>query len=337
MRWSWLTVIVTLGIIYLAITRLNFGLLIESAANISGLLVLSAFGVWIIVLLAKSIKWKWVIAGLDGNISMIKSIRVLLIGLFIGVITPGRIGDFIRVLYIKDELKTGKGIMAVVIDRVLDIGTLILFAVIATLFLVSNTGHSAISLPLLAVTAGAFILLVFIGFNRHIAKKIWKILKRFLPDSLVEMISHHAVDFYDSIPILLKNKKFLVGSLVFSVGAWLATVTMGYILMLAVGIEVDWQVALIVIPAISLIEIIPFGIAGVGTRELAAVVTLSLFGVSPEVAILFSMLYFVVGYSPSFVVGGILFNKEPPALKKNLSKLVSAFKSGKIPSVEKKE
>ncbi len=145
------------------------------------------------------------------------------------------------------------------------------------------------------------------------------------------MISLHGKEFYDNVPLLKKNAGVVVQVFLLGIGAWLMTVTMGFFLMQAAHINVGWGAALIAVPIVSLIEILPFGVAGVGTRELGAVVVLSAYGVSPESAIVFSVLYFLVGYIPSFVMGGLLFNQEPPRIRESMEKLMKRS-SKKMPA-----
>ena len=139
------------------------------------------------------------------------------------------------------------------------------------------------------------------------------------------MLKKYGTEFYDSVPLLRQNKMVIGWSLVIGVGAWLFTVTMGYFLLLAAHIPVGWEAALIVIPVISLIEIIPFGVAGVGTRELAAIAVLSVYSIPPESAIVFSVLYFVVGYFPSLVLGILLFNREPVHFRGGVQQMMDSL------------
>ncbi len=325
MRVTILSFLVTLIIIYLAVTHLDWEMLGTVATQVDPVFIFWAFVTWIFILLTKSWKWQTVVSSVGGIISLLESAKILLIGLFIGVITPGRVGDFVRVFYIKKKVGIGKGILAVLVDRILDVFLLLVFALVGVLFLFSSKGLEVVSFSLLGAGVVGFLFVVMVLLNRRIARKGWSLIQRFIPLSLRDMLKKYGTEFYDSVPLLRQNKMVIGWSLVIGVGAWLFTVTMGYFLLLAAHIPVGWEAALIVIPVISLIEIIPFGVAGVGTRELAAIAVLSVYSIPPESAIVFSVLYFVVGYFPSLVLGILLFNREPVHFRGGVQQMMDSL------------
>ena len=324
---QWIAVIFTLVIAYVAFTQLDFDALFLALQNVELEFVALAFGVWWLILFAKFLKWKTVIRGLDSSISLADSAKTLLIGLFIGVITPGRIGDFVRVAYIEKKMGAGRSVMAVIIDRALDIGTLLVFGAVGMTILRSTKGIEIISPEVIAVLLLGFIGVLFAVFNRRIARILWKKFQFLVPKKFHALIAYHGKEFYDSVPLIKKNSLTFALAAGYSVLAWSSNAAMGFFLMQAAHIPVGWEAALIVIPVISLVEIIPFGVAGAGTRELAAVLVFGAYGVSAELAIIFSILYFIVGYGLSFVAGGIMFSREPPQLKKTIANLTQSMET----------
>lgn len=327
MRLSLISVIVTIFIIYLAVTRLDFHFLFDSIQKIDWILVGTALLAWILLVMIKAIKWQQIVLALNGKMGFIQSLAVLQIGLFISVATPGRLGDFVRAAYLKDQLSVGKGVMAVVIDRVIDVLELLLFAVVGLYGLFVTKGIFLVSTEILVaivlVALGGTLLL----FNRSFVRKIVKpIFSRIIPKHLLGVIQQYGAEFYDSIPVLKKNSLSVLGAVFLGVLAWLGTITFGWFLMQSAGIQLNWEVALLVIPVVSLIEIIPFGIAGIGTRELASVIVLGAYGIVAEQAVLFSLLYFVIGYVPSFIIGGILFNLYPVPIEGGLKGFWKRYK-----------
>ncbi len=121
MRFSWISILVTLFIVYLAVTRLNIETMWLTLQGVDIVFIGWALGVWLILMLGKILKWRQAVKSAGGVISFSISAKTLLIGLFIGVITPGRIGDFVRVLYIKDKLGVGRSVLAVLVDRIIDV------------------------------------------------------------------------------------------------------------------------------------------------------------------------------------------------------------------------
>jgi uncharacterized protein (TIRG00374 family) len=327
MKLSWISVLITLFIVYLAVTNLDFLLLFDSLQTINLVLVGTAFIIWFVLVVFKAVKWQQIVFALKGKMGFIKSLAVLQIGLFISVATPGRLGDFVRAAYLKDQLSVGKGVMAVVMDRVIDVLELLFFSIIGLYGLFITTGIFLITAEVLIVIILVAIVGTVLLFNRSFVSKIVKpIISKILPKNIFIIIKQYGSEFYDSIPLLKQNIGNVLGAIILGIIAWVITVTFGWILMQAVGIQLDWTVALLVIPVMALIEIIPFGVAGIGTRELAAVIILGAYGIAPEQAVLFSLLYFIMGYVPSFIFGSIIFNMYPLPIKGGLKGVWKRYK-----------
>lgn len=311
MKMKWISLLVTAIILYVAATRLDWVALGSAVTKMDPVLLASAMGMWVLVVGAKSLKWKTVVSALHGKISILDSARMLLIGLFVGVITPGRMGDFVRAAYLKEQMGTGKGIMAVFVDRLMDVFILLVFAGMGILLLFQATGIHLISNELLALIFVVFLAGMGLSLNRKTARFVWSFLQKIIPQNFSKYVSTYGKQFYDSIPELKKNSRNLVAGFGVGIAAWLLTITFGFFLMRGVGIDLPWAVAFLTIPILALVEIIPLGVAGIGTREVAAVLVLGAYGVAPEIAVLFSLLYFAFGYIPSFILGAIAFNQSP--------------------------
>ncbi len=315
MRFSWISAFVTLIIVYVAITRLDWLALWNAVQKIEFSLLLVALFTWVLVVTTKSIKWKLLISTLGGKISVMESFKILMIGLFVGVITPGRMGDFVRAAYVKEKIGLGSGVMGVFVDRAMDVFTLLVFSAIGIIGLFRATGIHLIPNEVLLAIFIIFCLAVFLSLKKGVARRIWPFAKSLFPIALSNTISKYGNQFYSAVPLLKKNRTQVLTIFCVGILAWLLTITFGFFLMQGARIQLDWQVALLVVPVLALIEIIPFGVAGLGTREVAAVIVLGAYSIPPENAVLFSLLYFAFGYIPSFVLGSYFFNRQPFPLK----------------------
>jgi uncharacterized membrane protein YbhN (UPF0104 family) len=86
---------------------------------------------------------------------------------------------------------------------------------------------------------------------------------------------------------------------------------MAALIGMAIGIEAPIYFFIIAVSVLALADIIPLSIGGLGTREAGAIVLFSAIGVNAELAVAFSIAYFLVGYGVPAVVGGLLFLKKP--------------------------
>jgi uncharacterized protein (TIRG00374 family) len=328
MRKYILPIIITLVILFVAVTQLDLVVLGTTLAEADLSLILLALLLWVFLFAGKVVKWKRVVASLDHSISWSLAARTLLIGFFISIITPGRLGDFARAAYLSDRMSLGHGVLAVFIDRILDIAILLLFAGIGALLLVGTRASGVVSAPIIIGLFLLFLIGIRIGMSRRtIRTYIWPLFVRFAPQTMRRMIHTYGGQFYDGIPIVMRNKWIFVQAIFFGLFSWILSVTFGWLILLALGINLMWMDALIIVPLLALVEVIPVGVLGVGTRELVAVLLLSIMGVPPELAVGFSLLHFALGYVPSFVLGAIAWNRSPLPFKGGLKGFVEQLKS----------
>lgn len=306
-----ISLLITLGIIYLAITQLDWVLLATTFATTDIAFIAYALGMWLFLMVIKGIKWQQLVFAVGGKIGFFESLRMLLIGLFISIATPGRLGDFARAFYIKDRVPLGKGIMAVLVDRAMDVFVLMGFAILGLLLLVQTQGVEIFSPWMAVVLFLGAVAATFVVLKRSWARWVWKRLQGFLPESYRSLLQRHGAEFYDAVPLFKKNMRGVIIAALCTVTTWLCSITFGWFIMLSLHYPLGWNAALITVPIFALVEIIPAGILGLGTREVASVIVLGSYGISPENAVAFSLLYFALGYIPSFVLGAFFFNRSP--------------------------
>jgi uncharacterized protein (TIRG00374 family) len=253
----------------------------------------------------------------------VHSFQVLFIGLFVSVMTPGRAGDFVRAMYVKDRIPLGKGILAVLMDRVIDIVSLLIFAGIGVALLADANVSKVLSFPMIAGLIFIFVLFVAMALNRKFARTFgWPLIRRVLPEKLKTIFQKYGTEFYDALPDFAKHSSNILVAILCSTIAWVLSVTFGWFIMQALGLDVPWTGALAVVPILALVEIIPVGILGIGTREIAAALVLSTFGVSAETAVAYSLTYFALGYIPSFLIGASFFLRHPIPIEGGLKGLL---------------
>lgn len=327
MKIPYIPILFTLIILYVAVTTLDWNALFGAFQQADWTFVWYAMVVWVGLVALKAFKWQQIVSALHGKISLMESVQILFIALFISIITPGRLGDFVRAIYIKEKIPLGKGVLAVVVDRAMDVISLLIFAGVGLILLTRAGGIEIVSPELIIVLILGSIIGLWIILTKRAARKVFRVFQRFIPTGMRGPLLKHGNSFYDAIPLFRKNFLQIILAVTASTAAWILSITFGWFLMLALHLPMEWTVALAVVPILALIEIIPVGVLGIGTREIGAVIVMGAFGATPEAAIAFSLLFFALGYIPSFIMGSILFNRKPipmdgglAGLAKHLSK-----------------
>lgn len=251
------------------------------------------------------------------TISFFQSLKIFLIGYFYGSITPGYIGQIMRVPYMKE--KTGAPYGKLFVNSLMEtiihtlslygmmlIGALLVIGVLPELLYISITW----------VVLLAIILFYFI--KRERGEKLFRLLIQYLIPKKLKTNLYRFVDtFYTDFPEI---KKLLL-PLILGIFTWIIIFSQEYIIVLALGIDIPYLYFLLLFPIANVVGFIPITFAGLGTRELTAIFLFStLFGVVEEEVFVFTLLGFVITDIFTGFIGFILSLTETK--KRNM---VSAF------------
>lgn len=108
----------------------------------------------------------------------------------------------------------------------------------------------------------------------------------------------------------LKLKHLLTG-MILTVGAYSIIFSQAYILARAVGIHINWIGAAFTISIGNLVALLPFSIAGIGTREAAAISFLNAKGIDNEASLAFMASIFITFYIGGGAIGALAWLIKP--------------------------
>ncbi len=285
--------------------------------NIDMFYLLVSIGMIILVTILKSPKWKMVI-GLHGcDYPFSKSMKVWLIGAFTGIVTPGRVGDLIRALYLNRECKTfGKCISTVIVDRVIELLMTLVFAAVGVVLFIFWFGQSLFFDVIIVFILLGFVLIGLMLRKNFIRRIMRPIFNFFVPKRHGDKIRVGFHEFYGSIREIRKKSSGLAYVSIFSLFIWLIQILEVQVFALTLGIEIGYLYVLVVFSIVVIVELIPISVSGIGTRDAFMVFSLGLIGISPEAAIAFSILYLVLGYWINALVGFFFWMRDPIRLNR---------------------
>jgi uncharacterized protein (TIRG00374 family) len=271
----------------------------------------------IFIVILKGIKWKAVINIHGFDYSLKDSIKVWCTGLFAGSVTPGRVGDLIRVLYLKEkERNFGRRLSTVVVDRLFDLFSVLIFAAFGMVLINCWFGSYFASFGFLVLFVGFFFAVVYFIINKKITRFFARpIFNFFVPGKYKSKFKIGFDDFYKSISSLKNKKQKLFAILIFTMVLWVISVFDVYLISMSIGINAGYWYLLAVISMVAIIELIPVSVMGLGTRDAFLIFSLSLIGVSSQIAIVFSLLYLIVGYWIIGFLGFVFWLRKPVKLK----------------------
>ncbi len=261
----------------------------------------------------KAVKWQLIIKTYDVDYPLIKAIKAWVVGFAIGVITPGRVGDLSRSLYLKEDagVSLGRSLTTVVIDRLLDVSLLVVWAIFGISVFMSRFAFGG---QFLIVFLVAFVVLIlsFFVFSRE--DLLRKILKPFylalIPEKHQDSLSNHFNEFYLGFRTIVKDRRKLMNAVLLTFFIWFGSIVQFYILTKALNLAVPFWFLMLIVPPTILVEILPISFSGLGTRDATLIFFLSFVAVTAEAAVSLA-LTIVIMYYIMVATGFVILWRNP--------------------------
>ncbi len=205
---------------------------------------------------------------------------------FLGLVTPGRLGEFTRVGYINAHgISMPKAIAIVIIEKLTDASILLAISAGGLVYLFAP--HSFNSIWWMIILTGLFLLFSLIKYYAYITnllKKPINLLFRWQPSSLKK----YQKSLGNSIYFVIENSTmtfFLLGLVLTAL-----SVSQIFFLAKAFSFEADNLVIFFAYTLATLASMLPISLGGLGTREAAYITIMGREGILIEEALLFSLL-----------------------------------------------
>ncbi|MCX6746824.1 MAG: lysylphosphatidylglycerol synthase transmembrane domain-containing protein [Candidatus Pacearchaeota archaeon] len=295
--------IIGLVIFAYLLIKLDVLKIIKEIANVNVFFLLVAVFFSIISILAETMKWFVVARYQKIKVPFFEAVGINLIGGFYGFITPSKVGNIIRAEYLKkySNDKRGKGISNFVLDKILDVCSLVLlvivFSFVSLKFLSANYLYFSI-LGLVFLLA-----CLFIFMDRERSKRILKIFHRLVSKKLKEKARRGFYSFYEDMP----KKRYLFLFFFVYLLNWVVAYSVMFFIGLSIQINnVSFFYFLALLPIATLVAQIPITISGLGTRELTTISLFGLLGVQATKVFSMSIIGLVIGNIIPAVIGFFL-------------------------------
>jgi len=225
-------------------------------------------------------KWHYLLKVCKIQDSVWNTSKSYLAGLAIGLVTPARVGEMGRALFLnKQERLKGTGV--VLIDKTLDlIGILLISLIGVRIFL----EQSVFFFVAFLVVAGTGLLLFSKSFNYRLRSVISK---RTFGGKLLQLLS--GLDHISGRVVLI--------SILLTLFMFFVVLLQCYVLVKAFyDVPLPFNVILFAYPLVILANILPITIGGLGVREGVAVFCLSIFNIPAEVAVTATLYLFIINF-----------------------------------------
>lgn len=292
------------ALVYFLISKAGGRAIIANIRQSDPLAFIAAVGMYILATLLSSLRWKLLI---PIRVGTNKLFGMYMIGAFFNNYLPGIIGgDGVKAYYLSRELKAhspssghydgekkGKyrtldkliaheniiSIASVFMDRYIGISALLAISMVAFPFSLKYLEGASIKWPLVWFIPSIFIIFVvasIVVYRFRIGERL-KLLYR----------------LYDYFDLYRTQKEVLSKAFAYSLAVQLLGMMAVYVLSKGLSLDVSLLSVIVFLPIVILISFIPISISGIGLREGSFVFLFGTMGISPNLSLTLSLLWFL--------------------------------------------
>jgi len=294
-----------IGIIILIaiVLLLDINKITESFLSIDPKYIIIALSFTIPKILLFGISWKVLLNEQSIKLSFLLTMKIYLIGVFYGSFTPGFLGHLIRAPYVKEKTNEpyGKIFVNMYMEVALRTIALFLMIMIGTILLVGT--YPEFFIVTILIFIATLIIYIYI-IKKERGEKLFNFLIKYLiPRRFKDQLYRFIETFYNDFPRL----RILAYPLIIGFCIWLVTFTQEYIMVMALGLDIPYILFLVLFPIANIAGYLPIAFGGLGTREFTSILIFTtLFSVSPEDVLVFTLMGFVVTDIAMAIIGFFL-------------------------------
>jgi hypothetical protein len=282
-----------IGLIILAyiIYSLDVHKIITAFLSIDPIYIVYALLLTIPLLFIRNAAWQLILREQKIKVGFFRSLKIYLIGVFYGSISPGYYGQLMRVPYLKE--KTGEPFGKLFINTIIEtfVHTFSLYGMmIIGALLVVGTLPELLPITIAWILCLALITAYFV--KRERGEKLFRILINYI---IPKKVKPHFNAFVDTFYIDFPRFKAMILPFVLGIFTWIIVFSQEYMILLGLGLQIPFFAFLLLFPIANTAGFIPITFAGLGTREFTAIFIFStLFQVAGEQILVLSLVGFIV-------------------------------------------
>ncbi len=284
------------------------GLVFDQLKSSLSLPLFAALGLNLLMIHLKVWRWVLLLRARGITFPMKRAWSSFLASSYVGMLTPGRVGDVLRVQYLRHDLGVSyaEGLASVVVDRFCDLYVLVAFVSLAIIrFRSVIAGQLAyLTWITIALTVLGPLLFFIPGIAEAVAARVYAKLVR-------------GPNAEAGFSLFLQAMRASLGRVLWvviplTVFAFVVNFFQGYLLAQALGINIPVYDVGCLLAIASLLGLLPISISGLGVREFLYGLVFPLLGYSEAHGVGFGLLVFSVLYLFVVFLGFIGWQVAPP-------------------------
>ena len=308
-KWHLLSIVIS-GLFLLAIFwQVNIEQLKEALSTADYAYVPLAVLLTLLTNILRSYRWKYLLNPIR-PIGIASVFSGVAIGSMANNVLPARLGELVRSYFLgqKEDLSKSSTLATIVVERLFDGFTLLIFLAFVSLFFPFPDWLKKVGWVATAICVAFSVFLAFLALKKHLALELITWSTAWVPAHLARRVHGLADSFLTGLAIL-SHRRDAILALVFSVLVWTVEAGTYYVLSSCFGFHLPVYVALVSVAIVQFGTLIPAAPGYVGTFEFFCVSALSLVSVDKSVALSYALVLHAVLVVPITVIGMIYFIK----------------------------
>jgi uncharacterized protein (TIRG00374 family) len=269
----------------------------------------------------RGMRWSYLLKMQGAHYSVWNCFLIYMSSLALGNVTPGRAGDFVKVLYLNKDLKfsTGTSMASVLVDRVFDLYLLLILGCLGILAYPMPPDPRLIRA--VWIFCGILLVITLLAFNQKIGGALLKaVFHRMMKAEHRKKTNKAFRDFHEGMESFYRPA--LIYPLFLSLLAYLISFWGCWLIAQSMGIQVNILYLSFCISVVNIVSLL--SLFGMGTREGALIILFGLISLTQDQALAYSLMLFFLGTLVFTSMGFLCFLAKPielpglfkPSLKK---------------------
>ncbi len=310
----WLGILISAVFLFLFARQIDFGEIWNILKRVNYFYILLCALLQVLTLLIRAERWKHILNPIK-KINLMSLFSATSIGFMSNNIFPARMGEFIKAYTIgkKENISKSASFATVVVERLFDSFTLLLFLITVVIFFPFPAGfyQNQYLHPDNLRKAGIFVgilcffLLLFLLFLGHRSQEVIDFLKRkskTRPHKIWDKLIHHTESFCEGLESL-KGGAHIAWIVFWSLALWLVIFYSYYLAYPAFGLDLSFFSSILIVVLIAAAVAAPSSPGFIGTFHFAAAGGMTLLGVPPNTAKSFAIVVHAATIVPVIITG----------------------------------
>lgn len=266
--------------------------------------------------LLRSLRWRVILDPVKPSVGFGPLFSTIMIGWTANNLLPAKAGELVRAYLIgkRESISKSASLATIVIERVLDGLTLLIFLFFSMLFLSNPWEKLGFALYLSAAIAAIVVILIFMVFRSNLFLGWLENVMRIFPARFSTPVIRLSQSFIQGLESLRDARLSLIG-LALSGGVWAVEALVYYLVLRSFGLVMPFYAATVLLAVVNVGVLLPSAPGAVGVFQFFCVLGLSFFSVDESTALALSVVLQSIMWIPVTLMGLGFLSRIPAELR----------------------